>query len=158
MQTQTYESKILVPQTADQLVVDNPYLDERTFGFESDTGAGKVGPGRWNGLNTIGGGVKVYRALLTQTGTDAPVATVLENTLGGTPLFGYTGVGEYTVTLVGGFPANKVAIEFGPPSSGFVKSWRSTDDLLLIETRRFSDSSLIESGLTDTLFTVLVYP
>lgn len=29
---------------------------------------------------------KVYTALLTQTGTDAPVATVLENTLGGTPI------------------------------------------------------------------------
>jgi hypothetical protein len=28
---------------------------------------------------------KVYRALLTQTGTDAPVATVLENTLGISP-------------------------------------------------------------------------
>lgn len=28
-------------------------------------------------------GVKVYQALLTQSGTDAPVATVLENSLGG---------------------------------------------------------------------------
>jgi len=29
-------------------------------------------------------GTKMYLALLTQTGTDAPVATVLVNTLGGT--------------------------------------------------------------------------
>jgi hypothetical protein len=37
-----------------------------------------------NGVTTLTvGGVKVYRALLAQTGTNAPVATVLENTLGG---------------------------------------------------------------------------
>lgn len=34
------------------------------------------------GLNKTTNGTKVYRALLSQTGTDDPVATVLENTLG----------------------------------------------------------------------------
>ena len=43
--------------------------------------AGSVDP---NGVLDLGLGVKVYRALLTQTNTDAPVATVLENTMGGT--------------------------------------------------------------------------
>lgn len=38
---------------------------------------------------------KVYSALLTQTGTDAPVATVLENTLGLNPTYYYDGVGAY---------------------------------------------------------------
>ncbi|MBK6836817.1 MAG: hypothetical protein IPG89_22180 [Bacteroidetes bacterium] len=33
----------------------------------------------------LGIGAKVYKALLTQTGTSAPVATVLVNTLSGTP-------------------------------------------------------------------------
>jgi len=33
------------------------------------------------------GGKKVYKTLLTQTGTSAPVATVLENTLSGTPVY-----------------------------------------------------------------------
>ena len=41
----------------------------------------------------------VYTALLTQTGTNAPVATVLENTLGETPTWYYDsydeGVGRY---------------------------------------------------------------
>lgn len=50
---------------------------------------------------------KVYSALLTQSGTDAPVATVLENTLGGTPVFSYVGVGEYRLTLTGAFPQLK---------------------------------------------------
>lgn len=44
---------------------------------------------------------KVYTALLTQTGTDAPVATVLENTLGGTPVWSYSAVGDYTLTATG---------------------------------------------------------
>lgn len=50
---------------------------------------------------------KVYTALLTQTGTDAPVATVLENTLGGAVVWSYIGVGLYRGTLSGAFMANK---------------------------------------------------
>jgi hypothetical protein len=39
---------------------------------------------------------KVYTALLTQTGTDAPVATVLENTIGDI-WFTYNGDGDFWV-------------------------------------------------------------
>jgi len=53
------------------------------------------------------GAVKVYRALLNQSGTNAPVATVLENTLGGTVVWSYSGVGFYTGTLVGAFALAK---------------------------------------------------
>jgi len=49
------------------------------------------------------GGVKEYVALLTQTGTDAPVATVLKNTLDGVPVWSYNAVGIYDLTLVGAF-------------------------------------------------------
>ena len=44
---------------------------------------------------------KVYTALLTQTGTNAPTATVLENTLGGTVTFERSGVGNYNAVSVG---------------------------------------------------------
>jgi len=53
-----------------------------------------------------GGGPLIYKALLTQTGTDAPVATVLENTLGGTVVWTYYGIGDYRGTLSGAFPEN----------------------------------------------------
>jgi hypothetical protein len=53
---------------------------------------------------TGGSSYKVYTALLTQTGTDAPVATVLENTLGGTLVWTRSSDGEYTATLIGAFP------------------------------------------------------
>lgn len=49
----------------------------------------------------------VYTALLTQADTDAPVATVLENTLGGTVVWSYSAVGIYLATLSGAFTANK---------------------------------------------------
>ena len=41
---------------------------------------------------------KVYTALLTQTGTDAPVATVLENTLGYDIVWSRLNAGGYTAT------------------------------------------------------------
>lgn len=46
---------------------------------------------------------KVYRALITQSGTSAPTAVVLENTLGGTVVWSYDSVGNYTGTLAGAF-------------------------------------------------------
>lgn len=50
---------------------------------------------------------KVYVALLTQTGTDAPVATILKNTLGGVPVWSYVTVGDYNCTLAGVFELQK---------------------------------------------------
>ena len=49
---------------------------------------------------SAGGGASylVYTALLSQSGTDAPVATVLENTLGVTVTWSYGNVGSYTGT------------------------------------------------------------
>lgn len=49
----------------------------------------------------------VYTALLSQSGTSAPVATVLENTLGGTVVWSYDETGAYIGTLAGAFTANK---------------------------------------------------
>ncbi len=54
-----------------------------------------------------GASYSVYTALLTQTGTDAPTAVVLENTLGGTVVWSYDSVGTYIATLAGVFTANK---------------------------------------------------
>ena len=52
---------------------------------------------------------KVYTAILLQSGTGAPTATVIKNTLGGDLVWAYAGVGEYTATLSQAFPSvNKV--------------------------------------------------
>ena len=55
---------------------------------------------------------KVYTALLTQSGTNAPVATVLENTLGEVT-YSYTAVGKYSITSNGLFLTNKTVVFFG---------------------------------------------
>lgn len=53
---------------------------------------------------------KVYTALLTQSGTNAPVATVLENTLGFTPIWQRDSPGNYYISNAGQFPINKTHI------------------------------------------------
>ena len=56
-------------------------------------------------------GYKVYVASLIQTGTSAPVATVLQNTTGGTFTWLYADVGKSQIAVSGiTLPANKVAI------------------------------------------------
>lgn len=49
---------------------------------------------------------KVYTALLTQTGTNAPVATVLENTIGNIS-WSYDDTGVYLANLLGAFTLDK---------------------------------------------------
>jgi hypothetical protein len=56
---------------------------------------------------------RVYSALLTQTGTNAPVATVLENTLGFTPVWSRNSQGDYRITEMNGFPINKTQCFYG---------------------------------------------
>ena len=50
---------------------------------------------------------KVYSALLTQSGTASPVATILENTLGGTLTFTYVSEGSYRISTSGLFTLDK---------------------------------------------------
>jgi hypothetical protein len=57
-------------------------------------------------------GTKIYRAWLTQSGTNAPVPTVLQNTLGGTPVWARSTTGIYTCTLANAFTDGKTIINF----------------------------------------------
>ena len=66
---------------------------------------------------------KVYTALLTQSGTDAPVATVLENTLGYNITWGYSNVGVYTaIGLPNTFEDDKFAFIQGAGNSSSLAS------------------------------------
>lgn len=60
-------------------------------------------------VSNSGAGYLVYTALLSQESTDAPVATVLENTLGGTVVWSRAGVGDYWATSAGLFTEGKTA-------------------------------------------------
>ncbi len=76
---------------------------------------------------------KVYVALLTQTGTDAPVATVLQNTLGGTVVWSRGGAGNYIGTLAGAFPLDKTALFI---NSGFdATDWDGSGNFKIVTLR-----------------------
>ena len=84
---------------------------------------------------------KIYRALLTQSGTNAPVATVLENTLGGEVACSYNFTGEYFLTLSGAFPANKLFIPYkshyitqSGDDGNFIYKNRVSDDVISLST------------------------
>ena len=83
---------------------------------------------------------KVYSALLSQTGTSAPTAVVLENTLGGTPVFSYVGDGEYRLTLTGAFPQLKY---FSPFPVSFYNSTPGGDVVTYYWFRENDNSVLI---------------
>lgn len=53
---------------------------------------------------------KTYVARLSQSGINAPVATVLENTLDADVEWGRSGTGRYPATIAGGFEAAKTLV------------------------------------------------
>lgn len=102
-------------------------------------------------------GTKLYRALLTQGGTAAPVATVLENTLGGTVVWTRASLGTYTATLAGAFLANKVLFSPCPSDASiFMGVVRATDNTFTLTTRSAVD--LADDQLAGASLSVTVYP
>lgn len=129
--------------------------------------AGAVDP---NNVLDLGQGVKVYRALLTQTSTNAPVATVLGNTLGGTVVWTYNEVGLYTGTLAGAFTTTKTCL---PPvnasasldgASTFIETsfFRADADSIKLQTAVVDPNggtiTLVNAALTAAYVEILVYP
>jgi hypothetical protein len=55
-------------------------------------------------------GVKRYKALISQRGTNAPTAVILENTLGEVPTFSYVSSSVYKLTTTGLFTTNKTFV------------------------------------------------
>lgn len=111
---------------------------------------------------------KVYRALLTQAGTAAPAATVLENGLGGTVAWTRTGVGVYVGTLAGAFTAdrtflnwaiNYLDVEAASSTAEQQTGARSTGDTVTLQ--HAATGGLVDWGdasVTSVNFAVLIYP
>ena len=77
---------------------------------------------------------------MTQSGTNAPTVTVLENTLpAGAIVWAYAAPGIYTGTLVGAFPAAKTiaGIKQNQVDRALVIA-RTSDDVLTIVTSDYS--------------------
>jgi len=98
--------------------------------------------------------VKVHRALLTQTGTDAPTATVLQNTLCGDVVWARSAPGSYTGTLTGAFPLDKTLV---------TSSVQDGDGQIITCLRLDADAITVQALADDFLdgrfgVSVLVYP
>ena len=100
---------IIVPKAGDLLVGTqtytdaDPVLDNPTRNFTVASVASLA--------NSINLSYTAYAALLTQTGNAAPVATVLQNTTGGTIAWTRTGNAVYAATANSNiFTANKTAV------------------------------------------------
>ena len=92
---------------------------------------------------------KVYTALLTQTGTNAPVATVLENTLGNDIIWSYSGTGSYLGTLAGAFTSQKTFF--------YVYGEASYNNGPNIYTQKIRDINVINNGLISLNQTELIF-
>lgn len=87
-----------------------------------------------------GGDYKVYRAILNQTGTSAPVATVLENTIGSI-VWTRSSQGTYLATLNGAFLANKT----------YYPTFGMSDSFNRVYINRISDNAIRVRAISEDL-------
>lgn len=101
-----------------------------------------------------------YVALLTQTGTNAPVATVLANTLGGTPVFARSGAGIYTMTLTGAWVDAKTALIPGSckNADSNMQLKRTSADVISIYTMDIPSGFSSDALLVQSAIVIRVYP
>jgi len=89
--------------------------NKQSLGYSVSSGRFKVDPQPYQASFALG--YKIYVANITQSGTSAPSATILENTLGVTPTWARAGIGQYTLTATGAWVTNKTAL---PDSRVFI--------------------------------------
>ena len=83
--------------------------------------------------------IKSYVAILNQSALVAPSASIISNTLSGTPLWAYISPGQYSLTLTGAFPLDKTYIS-GIVGDGTAagdatyKCFRFSNDVILLNT------------------------
>lgn len=160
------------PQTAADWTAANPTLDQFEVGIEINPATGayeraKLGDGRtaWADLAywNPSGGPKVYRALLSQTGTDAPVAVnVFEDTLPSEVVMTRVFMaGNYNIECSGAFPdSTKVMIRTNPlPDGDFVSITWADDSNLTMETYNYPLGIPTQAdNILNCLVEIEVYP
>lgn len=99
-----------------------------------------------NGINWIlmvktDGSRPIYTAFISQSLTNDPTVTILENTLYDDIVWTRTNLGEYEGTLIGAFPANKTFTFIAQENTfgGAVTLKRLSDDTVKIETNSSDD-------------------
>ena len=101
---------------------------------------------------------KIYTAILSQNDVDAPVATVLENTLGGDITWTRTSTGYYLGTLTGAFTAEKTAVILSPSdfTAGY-ETYRSSVNTVWIATQSTFLQTEVDGLLNGSTIQIKVY-
>lgn len=111
-----------------------------------------------NGTGAAGSGsYKKYVAILSQSGTNPPVAIVLENTLGATVSYNYAGAGLYYGELSASvLTEGKTVIFIGNEADVSTRAYRNDADTFQIDTL---DTSLVTANnmLFTTALEIRVY-
>lgn len=100
-----------------------------------------------------------YTAILTQTSTNAPVATVMSSNLTGTFTWARTGVGVYTLTAsTATFTAGKTILFLNAGSSpSLITGEKTSDTVLTIKTFIPSNGVATDAAITNGAFEVRIY-
>jgi hypothetical protein len=109
----------------------------------------------------VGPSYLIYTALITQTGTAAPTAVVLENTIGNI-VWTRADTGDYRATLAGAFPLNKTGLLVGPVDfiggAATALGEESSDNINMIALRVLDNfGNNIDGCLNKTLIEIRVY-
>ncbi len=136
-----------------------PATDDLLLGTQKTTsGTNKTNPTKNFTVDSVvqaGLGYTAYTALLTQTGTGAPVATILKNNTGATLTWSRIGNGDYNVTADSNLFTNNKTLVFvnaGSHSNTHNVYWeRVSDTVVKIKTHNSDDD------LTNASFEVRIY-
>ncbi len=110
-----------------------------------------------NGIKTYNNiAYKKYIALLNQTGTNDPTATVLENTLSSVITWTRSALGEYEGTLTAEFTDNKTFVLITITQNGQVLASRKTDNIVQVYTFT-SNGTATDGYLTNASIEIRVY-
>jgi hypothetical protein len=103
-------------------------------------------------------GKKVYKAILSQSGTGNPTAIVLENTTGVTITFTRSVDGTYSITASSPLFNSSTGISISNPELGTVARVAYTNTTTLsMFTAELLTGNLIDGGLAGTLLTIEIY-
>lgn len=115
-------------------------------------------------VDEAGGGslpYKVYTALVTQDEPNAPIVTVLENTLGVVPVWYYDNIGSFYVESIGTFKTSKTGVITGPTSmnslASYIRFRIDLEDQVWFTAQR-NNGSPDSNGFENTLVEIRVYP
>jgi hypothetical protein len=114
-----------------------PVVGDCLVGTQKTTSGNQTNPTKNFTVGDVvnaGLGYTVYTALLTQTGTAAPVATILKNNTGATLTWARTGSGTYTVTASSNaFTSNKTIVFYNLGEYNFAaqQPWVRTSDTVI---------------------------